>query len=305
MANSITVSENHRPMLATLQWFNPLVEFGPISVEQPSSALPLLLVLPGLDGSGVTAWTQYPELARSYDVRALSIAPSDRSSYDEVVADIASKVTEAADAGREVYVLGESMGAGFALTLGSGMPVADRISGLVLVSPATGWDRTWLGRMSEQLVALPDLWLTLAITLTSYQLLDRKQLTTTMRRITTGERSPLLEGDERTAYAWRVVRELPARLASPAGTVRHRIAQWAGPSMRAGFGERLAALRTPLLVVAGTADLRVPAEEEARRLQAEAPVPTVVHLVDSAGHAGVTDDRLDLRLVMEGWRRTL
>ena len=43
-------------------WFSPLEAFGPIDDEArpPASELPLLLVLPGLDGSAVTCWTQYP-----------------------------------------------------------------------------------------------------------------------------------------------------------------------------------------------------------------------------------------------------
>ena len=32
------------------------------------------------------------------------------------------------------------------------------------------------------------------------------------------------------------------------------------------------------------------------------PAGAAVHLVEGAGHAGVTDDRLDLRRVMRSWR---
>ena len=71
-----------------------------------------------------------------------------------------------------------------------------------------GLDRTALGGARSKLVRLPDPVLALIIALSSYQLLDRGQLDTTLRRIATGETSPLLEGDEREAYAWRVVGEL-------------------------------------------------------------------------------------------------
>ena len=66
----------------------------------------------------------------------------------------------------------------------------------------------------------------------------------------------------------------------------------------------LSELRVPMLVVAGTADRRVPAVEEAERIARDAPptCPCTVHLVEGAGHAGVTDDRLDLRDVMASWR---
>ena len=143
------------------------------------------------------------------------------------------------------------------------------------------------------------------VALTSYQLLDLEQLLTTARRIATGDKSPLLATNGRTAYAWRVVAELPARLASPAATIRHRLAQWVEPTLAAGRADALADLALPLLLVAGTADGRVPAQEEAERLAREAPAachPRTVHLVRGAGHAGVTDDRLDLRAVMDEWR---
>eukprot|EP00966_Prymnesium_polylepis_P276372 6385229-Prymnesium_polylepis.1 len=58
-----------------------------------------------------------------------------------------------------------------------------------------------------------------------------------------------------------------------------------------------------MLIVAGTADLRVPAQEEAERIAREAACECTVHLVEGAGHAGATDDRVDLRAVMEAWRQ--
>ena len=41
-------------------WFDPLQGAG--LTRDNASDKPLLLVLPGLDGSSVTAWMQYPEL---------------------------------------------------------------------------------------------------------------------------------------------------------------------------------------------------------------------------------------------------
>ena len=262
------------------------------------TSLPLLLVLPGLDGSGITAMTQYPELAADYDVRAMSIPPDDRSAYLDIVELVATAAQDAAEAGRRVFVMGESMGVGIALDAARAAP--DAIDGLLLVSPATTWvTETWLGRLRERLIAFPDPLLALVIALTSYQLLDVEQLTTTARRLVTGERAPLLSSPERVAYAWRVVQAMPARLGAPPSTIRHRLAEWAEPCAAAGRG--LASLPTPMLVVAGTADLRVPAEQEAARFVAEAPSCRAV-LVRGAGHAGATDDRVDLRQELAIWR---
>ena len=132
------------------RWFSPLAEFQlPVRTR---ADLPLLLVLPGLDGSGVTAWMQYPELALSYDVRALTMPPHDRTSWKDYVQLVVDEIEAAGQ--REVLLLGESMGSGVALEVAQ--QGLRQLSGVVLVSPASSWDETWLGRLRKRLVTLPD-----------------------------------------------------------------------------------------------------------------------------------------------------
>ena len=78
------------------------------------------------------------------------------------------------------------------------------------------------------------------------------------------------------------------------------------PTLASGTACALSHLALPILLVAGTADMRVPAQREAERIAREAPrgAPCRVHLVEGAGHAGVTDDRLDLRRLLNEWRCT-
>ena len=290
-------------------WFDPLQTYGLDEKRSsaPGTPRPVLIVLPGLDGSSITAWAQYPEVGLDYDLRALAIPPADRSTFDELCEIISAEVKRssgaAAAASVPVYLLGESMGAGVALNVAAG-PAGAALSGLVLVSPATGWDLTWLGGLRSVLVQLPGWLLSLIVGLTSYQLLDVEQLTTTVQRVLSGGTSPLLQGDERTAYAWRVIGDLPTRLSSPAETIRHRLSLWVEPTLASGTTGALSQLELPVLLVAGTADARVPAQSEAERIAREAPAgaPCTVHLVEGAGHAGVTDDRLDLRSLLNEWR---
>ena len=285
----------------TLSWFDPIARFGPLDeVTANEEERPLMLVLPGLDGSGITAWTQFPELALDYDLKALRIASDDRTSYGDLVSTVTAEVSRAKAQGREVVLLGESMGAGVALDCAR--RESSSLSSLVLVSPATGWDRTWLGKMRGWLVTLPAWALGVIIALTTYQLFDVDLMRTTAMRIVTGSKAPILDTPARIDYAWRVVKDMPDAFAAPPGTIRHRIAEWAEPSIAAG--RDLSDLTVPMLIVAGTADLRVPAEEEAARLAAAAPAEcrAAVHLVEGAGHAGATDERLDLRAVLHAWR---
>ena len=113
----------------------------------------------------------------------------------------------------------------------------------------------------------------------------------------------MLDTPPRLDYAWRLVGAMPDAFAQPPGTVRHRIAEWTEPTLAVGREETFSKLKLPpLLIVAGTADLRVPAEEEAWRLQACASGTCDVHLVQNAGHAGVSDDRISLSKVLGSWR---
>jgi len=284
-------------------WFDPCLEFGLDEPRPDAGTLPLLLVLPGADGSGITAWMQFPSLAQEYAVRALCVPAGDRSSHADLVALVSQEVRSVGE-GRELFLLGESMGSGVAIDVALDVP--QELSGLLLVSPATGWHRklgyrilTW---RDSVLVSNRGPWpalLQLVLTLSSYELLDAAQVASTFRRLLTGEKSPLLLGEARTKYAWRVVTALPARLALSPATASHRKG-WAEPTFAAG--RRVAELQVPVLCVAGTADLRVPAADEARRFEREVSRCRCVY-VEGAGHAGATDDRLDLRAELAAWRR--
>lgn len=193
---------------SALQFFDPIARFGPISEVPLKASKPLMLVLPGLDGSGITAWTQFPELAREYDVRALKIPADDRTSYDDLIGSCAQQIFDARPTYDEIYLLGESMGAGIALDVARREPP----SALVLVSPAGAWNRTWLGRLRPWLLTLDDALLGLIVALTAYQLFDVGMMATTLRRVATGSKAPILDTPERTAYAWNVVKVATQRL---------------------------------------------------------------------------------------------
>ena len=217
---------------------------------------------------------QYPSLAQDFELRALEIPSGDRSSHAQLVELVTREVVEAASSGggdREIFLLGESMGTGVAIDVALGLAPpreAERsaeLAGLLLVSPATAWDRKFGYRVltwrDSVFVSGRGPWptlLQLLLTLSSYELLDVAQVTSTVhrlltvvyplhsqwctpslqvtstfRRLLTGERSPLLAGEARTAYAWRVVSALPARLTLDAATAAHRKG-WAEPTFAAG-----------------------------------------------------------------------
>ena len=51
-------------------------------------ALPLLLYLPGIDGTGLAASRQFPSLLRRFDMRTFVVPPGDRTPFEGLVRSI-------------------------------------------------------------------------------------------------------------------------------------------------------------------------------------------------------------------------
>ena len=143
--------------------------------DVPASSLPLLVFLPGMDGSLTTPFMQYPELGSCFELSCLVHAGGlgSRASFDELASACASHVAKATRAGRNVVVVGESFGATLAISTvrlaqqahaeaslavarcasvpGSFVtpPVREEggVAGLVLVNPATSYARSTLARV--------------------------------------------------------------------------------------------------------------------------------------------------------------
>ena len=54
-------------------------------VHPDPSTLPLLLYVPGIDGTGMAASRQFPELVQAFDLRAFSVPISDRTPFEGLV----------------------------------------------------------------------------------------------------------------------------------------------------------------------------------------------------------------------------
>merc|ERR1719191_760926 len=78
----------------THEWFNPVEKFGPV-VGAKGKAAPLLLYLPGNDGSGLTPVMQFPELASAFEIQCLAFEGRDRSNFTQIKAIVKAKLREA------------------------------------------------------------------------------------------------------------------------------------------------------------------------------------------------------------------
>lgn len=74
------------------------------------SALPLMVYLPGIDGSGLAASRQFCSLQCAFDLRCLFIPPEDRSGFEtllEFTCEFIRRERAHSDPARPIYLLGE------------------------------------------------------------------------------------------------------------------------------------------------------------------------------------------------------
>eukprot|EP01025_Chloroclados_australasicus_P039094 TRINITY_DN40382_c0_g1_i4.p2 TRINITY_DN40382_c0_g1~~TRINITY_DN40382_c0_g1_i4.p2 ORF type:complete len:318 (+),score=17.59 TRINITY_DN40382_c0_g1_i4:121-1074(+) len=106
--------------------------------------LPLMLYIPGLDGTGFAASQQFLNLSRYFDLRILIVPPTDRSTFEELVAIVKEYLALEANSGpahRPIYVFGESFGG--LLTLAVGASCREIVHRLILVNPASSYERSF------------------------------------------------------------------------------------------------------------------------------------------------------------------
>lgn len=128
--------------------------------EHKGAPLPLLCFLPGMDGSLSTPFMQYPELGTCFELQCMQHTGglASRVSFDELAASAADFIGAAA-AERQVLLVGESFGACLAIAVAhrlqdqsgasptSASQGAAGLVGLVLVNPATSYERSALARI--------------------------------------------------------------------------------------------------------------------------------------------------------------
>ena len=105
------------------------------------NSLPLMVYLPGIDGTGLAAARQFPSLLQRFDLVTLVTPPTDRSNFstlvDIVVGFLRDEVPRHSPT-RPVYLLGESFGGVLALAVAAAAP--ELVDRLVLVNPATSFE---------------------------------------------------------------------------------------------------------------------------------------------------------------------
>eukprot|EP00879_Flechtneria_rotunda_P019557 GHRR01020545.1.p1 GENE.GHRR01020545.1~~GHRR01020545.1.p1 ORF type:complete len:318 (+),score=104.34 GHRR01020545.1:181-1134(+) len=138
----------------------PALFFSPVVARPPGSpaleALPLMFYMPGIDGTGLAAYRQFPRLTRAFDLRCLIVPRTDRSSFKQLVDSVVALIKQEldwCDSGRPVYLMGESFGGIMCLALA--LKLGDYIDRLVLINPASSFQNSMWPSAGPMLAQLP------------------------------------------------------------------------------------------------------------------------------------------------------
>ncbi|XVF57716.1 hypothetical protein PTKIN_Ptkin07bG0005000 [Pterospermum kingtungense] len=132
------------------RWFSPL-DCGSHSPDSP-----LLLFLPGIDGTGLGLIRHHHKLRKIFEMWCLHIPVKDRTSFADLVKLVERTVNSEKKRSphRPIYLVGESLGACIALDVAARNPDIDLM--LILANPATSFNRSQLQSLIPLLEFMPD-----------------------------------------------------------------------------------------------------------------------------------------------------
>lgn len=112
-----------------------------VTLSQVNDRFPILVFLPGMDGSELSLKNHFEALATIFDVRCFCIPGDDATSLTGLVARLIELLAleKASQPNRPIYLCGESFGACLALEAVSHRP--DLFDRLILINPASSFNR--------------------------------------------------------------------------------------------------------------------------------------------------------------------
>ncbi|MBE9065436.1 alpha/beta hydrolase [Leptolyngbya cf. ectocarpi LEGE 11479] len=244
-----------------------------LAVSEVRQELPLLVFLPGMDGSDLSLRQQAAGLKTVFDIRCLIIPENDQTAWVDLVAQLTELVTieKKSRPDRPIYLCGESFGACLALKTISHRP--NLFSGLILINPASAFNRQiwsplgaflvqWLPGNTYRLGALGLLLFLIVPERVSQE--NRQALLHAMQRITP------------ESAAWRL-------------------------SLLQDFQLNKVVLKqfkTPTLLVASGADRLLPSVAEVQKIAALLPHAQTLTL-NHSGHACLLETEVDLYQLLQ------
>ncbi|KAL8233922.1 hypothetical protein R6Q59_020022 [Mikania micrantha] len=130
--------------------------FSPLECSSHLKNSPLLLSLPGVDGTGLSLLLHHQRLGEMFDIWCLHIPTTDRTPFTDLVKLIERTIRSENDQfpDRPIYLVGESFGGCLALAVAARIPHIDLV--LVLANPATSFEKSQLQPLVPILKIMPD-----------------------------------------------------------------------------------------------------------------------------------------------------
>ncbi|KAK1441125.1 hypothetical protein QVD17_06963 [Tagetes erecta] len=130
--------------------------FSPVECRYRLDNAPLLLSLPGVDGTGISLLLHHHRLGEIFDIWCLHIPTTDRTPFTDVVKLVVRTIKSENERfpNRPIYLVGESIGGCLALAVAARIPHIDLV--LVLANPATSFGKSLLQPLIPILKTLPD-----------------------------------------------------------------------------------------------------------------------------------------------------
>lgn len=242
----------------------------------PKPDLPLLIYLPGMDGTGELFYRQGEKLQHFFDIRCLAMDFVHRRNWDQLstqVVDLIQKELHLplSSPPRSVYLCGESFGGCLAIKVA--LQASELFEKLIFINSASSFNQR------------P--WLSLGIVFTQWTW-------DAVHRGSTFGLLPFLVALNRLLPADRR-RLLQAMQSAPASVISWRL------SLLQHFrvaDEKLRQLTRPCLVIASRRDRLLPSIMEGERLCALLP-QSHLHILPESGHACLLEKDLDLSNILQ------
>ena len=241
---------------------------------QISGVGPLLVNIPGLDGTGELIFKQIPALQDRYRVATFRLRESGRFSYDDLAADVAAIIKDIGE--RRATILGESFGGTVALWFALLYP--EMLDRLVIINSFARFRnrlKITFGRRLASRIPFRAAWYIRALGTAIAQRADgvvaedRKRCFSIMRTVA------------RDGYVRRLqlIEDLDLR-------------------------DRLPEIKAPTLFIAADRDLLIPSVREARFMASRIPGARI-EVIRGAGHACLMGSRVSLADVLSKWTREI
>ncbi|KAK4797688.1 hypothetical protein SAY86_030014 [Trapa natans] len=269
--------------------------FCPAECGHPLEGSPILLFLPGLDGTGMGLILHHKALGRVFEVRCLHIPVQDRTPFEGLVrlVEETARLEHSSSPKKPIYLVGDSFGGCLALAVAARNPTIDLV--LILINPTTSFAQSNLQSLMPALEALPVDRHFAVPYLLSFGMCDPIK----MAMVNIDNKLPA------RAQLQQLLGNLTAFLPGlseladilPKGTLLWRIKLL--KSAAAYANSRLHAIRAEVLVLASGRDNMVPSSDQGQQLVKTIHNCKVRHFKDHS-HALLMEEGINLLTIIKG-----